>query len=88
MSESYRITVSGSFSCPDGGIVETFAIDAYMQNSSGILYAGSDTTGKKIFTLATLANDSKTTPILNIPYSGGLYGVVNGTGAGISVTVR
>lgn len=88
MSEAYRITVSGSFSCPSNGIVETFAIDAYVQNSSGVLYEGTDTTGKKIHTLATIANDSKITPILNIPYSGGLYGVVNGTGAGLTVTVR
>lgn len=88
MSESYRITVSGSFSCPSNGIVEVVTIDAYMQNSTAVLYSGTDDTGKRICTLATIANDSKTTPVLNIPYSGGLYGSIAGTGAGLSVIVR
>ena len=88
MAETFRKTITGSFTCPSSGIVEVVSLEAYNQNSKCILYEGTDETGRRIFDLSTVAWDSKTSPILNVPYSGGLYCVINGTGAGLSVTVR
>ncbi len=88
MSESFRITQTENISCPSSGTIEIIMLKSYMQNSQATIYEGTDATGRRIWDIATLANDSSITPILNIPYSGGIYVNLSGTGAGLSVTVR
>jgi len=88
MAEPYRKTSTGSFTCPSSGVIEVIVLDAASQNSKMTLYEGIDVSGREIFNLATIAWDSKIAPNLSIPYSGGLYVSISGTGAGVSVTVR
>ena len=88
MAEPFRVTSTGSISCPAKGIVEIITLQSEAQNSFAILYEGTDSTGRRIFDLSALIRDSNTTPVLNIPYEGGLYAVIAGTGAGLTVTVR
>lgn len=87
MSESWRVTETGLISCPNSGVIEIIMLKSYMQNSQATIYESS-AQGRRLWDIAVLANDSKVTPILNLPYSGGIYVDLSGTGAGLSVTVR
>lgn len=87
MAEPWRVTQTGLISCPDSGIIEVIMLKSYMQNAQATVYE-SNAQGRRLWDIAVLANDSKITPILNIPYSGGIYAELSGTGAGLTVTVR
>lgn len=90
MAEPYRRTSTGNFDCPEDGVIEIITLDCESQNSKAVLYDGSGagSFGRKLYNISALAYDSKITPILTIPYEGGVYVHIAGTGAGVSITVR
>ena len=87
MSDSYRITETGSISCPSRGTLEIVSIESGTQDSFVILYEG-DASGKRLWDISALAKDTRSSPMLNIPFNNTPYAVVAGTGSGISITIR
>lgn len=88
MSESYRRTATGSFIIPERGIIEIISLDTEAQDASAILYEGKDVAGRRLFDIRCQAQDSRTTPALNLAYNGGLYATIPATGSGLTLTVK
>jgi len=74
------------------GIIEVISLSASAQNSFADVYQGNYangiTSGTHLWHIACPANDYNDTNVLNIPYEGGAYGIIAGTGASLGITIR
>jgi len=91
MANPTRITKSGQV-VTGSGVIEILSLDSGSQNSFADVYDGIYAEGIGVAThlwrIKAIANDYKDTPNLSIPYSKGIFAVINGTGAGLFCTVR
>ena len=74
------------------GVIEVVSLSSSAQNSFADVYQGNYAngiiSGTHLWHIACPANSYNDTNILNIPYEGGVYGVIAGTGASLGITIR
>lgn len=91
MSEPYRITSSSQF-WTGQGIIEIISLVSGGSEASLLAvydsHINSGANGRRIYDLAALAADSRSTDILSIPIRWGAWGSLSGSNATASITIH
>lgn len=86
MSEPKRATESSQF-VTGRGTLEIISLTAAADNATAVLYDGDSILGRFLFSMTALANDTQTTPTLNLIFKNGIYADIS-AGAEVTVTIK